>query len=161
MKNFFEKLFDTPIIIHRNQLGLKVFTDIRHLVAENGPFHPLVNAVIMNAAMGLPIAFTDSNGDFFFSQEEDKNNFFIGHETGHVTLNHLQNEKGIQLDLNNEIQADRYAVEHGYCSTGEAIEILESARRKLYGGFWKWLLRVFSRKSEQSLEQRIAALKAL
>ena len=161
MKNFFKKLFDTPIIIHRNQLGLKVFTDIRHLVAENGPFNPLVNAIIMNATMGLPIAFADSNGDFFFSQEEDKNNFFIGHETGHVTLNHLQNEKGLQLDLNNEIQADRFAVENGYCSKEEAIEILESAKSKLYGGFWKWLLRVTSKKGERVLEDRIAALKAL
>ncbi len=161
MKNFFKKLFDTPIVIHRNQLGLKVFTDISHLVADNGVRHPLVNAVILNAAMGLPIAFTDSNGDFFFGKEEEKCGFLLGHENGHLFYKHLNGVEGTMLDISDEIQADRYAVEHGYCSTGEAIEILESARRKLYGGFWKWLLRVFSRKSEQSLEQRIAALKAL
>ena len=159
--NFFEKLAVTPIIIHRNGEGLKVFTELGQMVLANGASHLLVKAIICNAIMGLPIAFTDANGDFFFGKEEEKTGFFLGHETGHVFFNHLNGEKGIQLDINNEIQADRYAVEHGYCSTGEAIEILESSRRKLYGGFWKWLLRMISRKSEKSLECRIAALKAL
>lgn len=159
--NFFEKLFTTPIIIHRNQLGLKVFTDIGHLVAANGIRHPLVDAVILNAAMGLPIAFMDNSGDFFFGKEEDKCGFFLGHENGHLFYKHLNGVEGTMFDISNEIQADRYAIEHGYCSTDEAIEILESSRKKLYGGFWKWLLRTISKKSEQALIARIKALQSL
>lgn len=159
--NFFEKLFDTPIIIHRNQMGLKVFTDIRHLVAENGVCHPLVSNLITNAAMGMPIAFVDSNGDFFFGKEEDKCGFFVGHEFGHLFYKHLNGAKRALIEINDEIAADRYAINNGFCTVNDAIKILEDAKSKLYGGFWKWLLRVFSRKSEQSLEQRIAALKAL
>lgn len=137
--------------------------DLRTIIQTNGCMHPVVQMLCFNSLVGLPIAACDNNGTMIFGQKEFKNKFCVGHETGHIKLGHLKEmKKGILRNTKSEIEADRYAIDHGFASKEEAVKELKEIRSTLIGkGFWKFFRCIFFNYGIRDLTKRIEALEAL
>ncbi len=154
-------IYDKTIYICRDGFVSKY--DLRTVIQINGCMHPVVQMLCFNSLVGLPIAVCDNNGAMIFGQKEFKNKFYVGHETGHIKLGHLKTmKKGILRNTKSEIEADRYAIDHGFASKEEAAKELKQLRTTLIGkGFWKFFRCIFFNYGIKDLNQRIEALEAL
>ena len=151
------KIAEKVIIVEK--YGMKMKYTIRDLVMINGPANPIVMAIIGNAILGIPVAFTTNRKELIFGEEDVNNGFLRGHEIGHVNLGHLDGiEKRVLVDINKEVAADQYAIANGYCSLIDAIDCLTAIRDKIVSGPFGWFKRIILFKTYNQLTKRIQFL---